>query len=211
MKFSLTIFTIFLAFNVFSYENLTQAPKVIQKNLVYEWDENSPWFYDLDGNGVIDINQRVSDLSGRNLSVFFQSKIDNGSKWLLMPFRNASTYKDFCPRLINYYSSNTVFNALYKVIKVPTEGLYLTTNRAGEKLLLPESIISRIWFVRDSNGDLKTPISIQDFNGREIMFFWPANGKNIFKKYRNQKLYRLVRIPGNTNFDGKLGCVPSKL
>lgn len=206
MKKIFTLSLLLFVSQAFS-NSLTLPLQVKHRNLVFHWDANSPWFFDFDGNGVIDINDKVSDLIGSEVNVFFKNSYGILPTWLLTPIINPITYKDYCPQF-HKNSDSSLINSLKKIISVPTEAVYLAKNQADEKIILPKSIISRIWFYQDSNGSRILPNSDGELATNDLMFFWPANGKNILKKYKNQKLFRLVRNSSSFSFDNKIGCLP---
>lgn len=212
MKLFILVLCISLGNICYSKESSLPLPLTVnQKNLIYQWDDLSPWFYDIDGNGKMEIDDELSKLSGQNLSLFFKSKYKLTPKWLMHPFIDHVTYESFCPGLREYNLGGEVFNALKKVISVETEGIYLAKNSSGKKLVLPETIIKRIWFYKNSSNNYVVPQKPNEFAENEIKFLWPISGKSIFKKHKYQSLYKVIRQYHNFNHDHKLGCVPKKL
>lgn len=167
-------------------------------------NHTDPWFYDLDGDGYRDIENKIKELWRKygvsgidDVDYMFPSleKIHpkSGDReylgFFLNSFIDMNTYKSFCPTQI--HSANPVIKPLLKLLG-ETEPLYLLRKKKSCNVILQSlSEIDGAIFVKEK-GKKKLYSPGEDDDETKYVFY-PVNKMNPLKKERKQKRYELIR------------------
>lgn len=195
------------------------------------WNKMSPDFYDQDGNGRLDADDRIiKKVPHLSETTFF--KIIKPLNWDMNPyvgntqaplgymlpyFISSTNYQSYCLDVKNYDSQNELFKAIGETVVVGTEGLYVGRNsQSGDEIYIREAALKSAWFyVKD--GVLAAPT--ENIINKTIFFYYPIDAERPYVKKEGQELYRLQTtyprgmMPSGqyTSFppeDRKIGCVP---
>ncbi len=197
------------------------------------WSLSDPLFFDLNSDGVPDINDKLEErlLYDWNmeikLDIFKELKFQRGVfernvklGYYLIPFVDPETGDGHCPTTADFKGQNPIYNVLAPYIGVDTEAIYFARspslvdtngNEVSEDtLVLSKRELSRVWYTIQ-NGQV---IAADDLMAKthQIFFNWPFDYKSPLVKKSSQRRFRLVSLlnesSGPVASDKRFGCVP---
>lgn len=172
------------------------------------WDARNPLFFDMDGDGNLDVNNRIvhhaRQLGGiyqPDSNFFKKLKVRIYELGFIMPhFTDEITFKSYCLSAKHYHSQNPLHKAISRVVAVDTEGLYAVERIKGDRDLLyvSESVIKRSWFYLKNNK----PEIPNDQNISNVTVYFVHEG-DVFRLKDPREMDH--QYPAH---DKKIGCVP---
>jgi hypothetical protein len=215
------------------------------------WDKNDTRFVAKAENaGKLTINKiidtRLSEeygISGSNMNLFFPLNSLNSPNvttaitmgYLMIPFKNETTGKTYCPTSVEYNGNQPVLNILGEYMD-DTEGIYLVEKEAEiiaqgtgtsttyrtiyGTMLARESTLLNYGFYMENN--LKIRITPATMHTKTVHFYWPVSPTNTDALIQGTRRLFTVRTaatlsggtggtttPTNeTTTDKRLGCIP---
>ncbi|MBA2404007.1 MAG: hypothetical protein H0V66_04480 [Bdellovibrionales bacterium] len=134
-------------------------PRLNQRTASFKlWDSISPYFYDNDGDGYLDIhNMIVRDAQNYGMNIPLQTVLFQTLKmpdigmslgYIMPAFIDQSTFRAYCPQAPHYNSYNVLFRVLGNILQTETEGLYMGQRLRGfgDFAFVGERELKRSWF-----------------------------------------------------------------
>lgn len=195
-----------------TFPRLETIPKVFSL-----WDGADTRFWDLDGDGNLDINQIIEDQIEREFGLVVSLDLFKPLKWdkplrdwdkthlgfVMRPFINPKTGKAKCPTQKDYNGNDPLFIVLGRFLGFDTEAIYLgkkekknITRRDGttfeaptDYLLMREDLLDEIWWSMD--GNIQNKSDETSLMEKPIYYYYPANPHDPFNRRSYQELYSL--------------------
>lgn len=206
-------------------------PRLEQKLSFYLWDIQDPSFSDRDINGVLEINDEITEefrkrtgANNTNLNLFYVFQwqdtphivFTNSSKLtsigvLMTPFIDGYN-RGHCPSTSDYEGNNILYQILGERVAIDTEALYMSESELQvspsgkflvDKLLIRESDLKSAWFYFE--GGIHMTPDQNTVETKTIHFYYPINKKQPYIKHKYQTLYT-VRFPDQIGINVGIPC-----
>lgn len=193
----------------------SNIPRRNEKDATFKvWDGANPLFFDQNGNGNMDVNDRIIELAnyyGERLPAttnFFEKlKVRGHDLGFIMPFFvDQTTFRSYCLKTYNYNSTNRIHKAIGNYVVVDTEGLYAGQRLKGDRDLVyvSESVLKKSWFYLSNN---KPVVPTEQNVDRNAVYF--VHEGDVFQIKGAQELGWQTRSANYPSHDRKIGCVPT--
>jgi hypothetical protein len=178
------------------------------------WDGMNPLFFDNDGDGNMDVNNRIISLArsfGQTIpgktNFFEKLSVRNHDLGYIMPFFvDQTTFKSYCLKAQHYQSTSGLFRAIGSVLGADTEGLYAGQRLKGDRDLLyvSESVLKKSWFYLANNR----PVVPTEANAANVALYFVHEG-DVFQIKGSAELNLPSQTVNYPAHDRKIGCVPT--
>ena len=189
------------------------------------WDQSDPRFNDGDIDGIIDINEEItedfkiktnqetnSSVSLNLFSVFPWPNMPNAAQpvnlgLVMIPFID-NFNRSQCPKQADYLGDNILFQIIGDKVGVDTEGLYMAESdqlddgnngTIQDVILVREKDLLEVAFFVQGTTKLKADASTM--SNQTIKFYFPFDADNPLVKKSSQQLYT-VRFPDQIGTGG---------
>lgn len=191
------------------------------------WDQSDIRFNDGDVDGIIDINEEVTqefrDRSGNanaELNLFslfqwpnipnipnFKDIVTANLGFIMIPFVDANNRGE-CPTQEDYISDNTIYQIVGEKVGVDTEGIfmaesepYLDANGSSiiDIIMIRENELKQVWFYFENEQHfVPDPVTAAS---KTIHFYWPLDTNAPYIRKSDQIIYT-VRFPDQIGKNG---------